>query len=93
MWWPVRGAFGLLHARSLTATEVVAAVAVNESTFDSLAHARSELARRRYDYNHVRPHGAHGGATPASVRASAAVRPDRVDGPAGRLLAVSAGSG
>ena len=65
---------------------------LNETTFDSLPHARSELARWRYDYNHIRPHGAHGGATPASVRASAAVRPGCVDGPAGRPLAVSAGS-
>lgn len=41
---------------------------LNETWFDSLAHARRVLARWRYDYNHVRPHSAHGGKTPASMR-------------------------
>lgn len=41
---------------------------LNETAFDSLAHARSIIAAWRQDYNHVRPHGAHGGATPASMR-------------------------
>lgn len=46
---------------------------LNETWFDSLDHARHALARWRYDYNHVRPHSAHNGATPASVRAGAAL--------------------
>lgn len=46
---------------------------LNETVFDSLDHARRELARWRNDYNHVRPHSALGGLAPASVR----------DGPAG----------
>jgi putative transposase len=40
---------------------------LNETLFTSLAHARAVLARWRADYNHVRPHSAHGGATPAEV--------------------------
>ena len=44
---------------------------LNETAFDSLTHARKTLALWRHDYNHVRPHSAHGGATPASVRAAA----------------------
>lgn len=59
---------------------------LNEEVFDSLDDARRKLARWRYDYNHVRPHSAHDGATPASVRAAAAVRPGCMAGPAGRPL-------
>lgn len=60
---------------------------LNETAFDSLAHARRELAKWRYDYNYVRPHGALDGATPASVRAGAAAgRPGCMEGPAGRPL-------
>lgn len=44
---------------------------LNETAFDSLTHARKTLALWRHDYNHVRPHSAHGGATPSSVRAAA----------------------
>jgi putative transposase len=60
---------------------------LNEIAFDSLAHARRELAKWRYDYNHVRPHSALGGATPASARTGAAAgRPGCVEGPAVRPL-------
>jgi putative transposase len=40
---------------------------LNETLFASLAHACAVLARWRADYNHVRPHSAHGGATPAEI--------------------------
>lgn len=45
---------------------------LNETVFETLDHARRTLATWRHDYNHVRPHGAHDGATPAEVRARAA---------------------
>lgn len=45
---------------------------LNETAFDTLDHARKTLARWRYDYNHVRPHGAHKGGTPANARVEAA---------------------
>lgn len=41
---------------------------LNEEVFDSLGHARRVLARWRYDYNHIRPHMALGGLTPAAAR-------------------------
>lgn len=37
---------------------------LNETLFSSLSHARSVLAAWKYDYNHHRPHSAHGGITP-----------------------------
>jgi putative transposase len=40
---------------------------LNETLFTSLAHARVMLARWQADYNHVRPHSAHQGATPAEI--------------------------
>lgn len=41
----------------------------------ALAEARAVIERWRMDYNHVRPHSAHGGLTPEAVRLnSAAVR-------------------
>ena len=40
---------------------------LNETLFTSLAHAWAVLARWQADYNHVRPHSAHGGATPAEI--------------------------
>jgi putative transposase len=40
---------------------------LNETLFTSLAHARAVLARWQADYNHVRPHSAHRGATPAEI--------------------------
>ena len=40
---------------------------LNETLFTSLAHASAALAKWRADHNHVRPHSAHGGATPAEV--------------------------
>lgn len=46
---------------------------LNEEVFDSLADARKRLALWRHDYNHVRPHSALGGQTPASARRGAAV--------------------
>ncbi len=42
---------------------------LNETLFTSLRHARVELAIWRQDYNHVRPHSAHGGKTPAEITA------------------------
>jgi putative transposase len=38
---------------------------LNETLFRSLGHARAVLAAWRDDYNHVRPHGALRGLTPA----------------------------
>lgn len=38
-----------------------------ETLFTSLAHARAVLAKWQADYNHVRPHSAHQGATPAEI--------------------------
>jgi putative transposase len=40
---------------------------LNETLFTSLTHARAGLARWQADYNHVRPHSAHRGATPAEI--------------------------
>ena len=37
---------------------------LNETLFSSLSHARAKLAAWKHDYNHHRPHSAHGGATP-----------------------------
>jgi putative transposase len=37
---------------------------LNETLFSSLSHARAVLAAWKHDYNHHRPHSAHGGATP-----------------------------
>lgn len=34
----------------------------------NLAEARAVIERWRLDYNHVRPHSAHGGLTPEAVR-------------------------
>ena len=67
---------------------------LNETAFESLTHARKILALWRHDYNHVRPHGAHHGATPASARARAADGwPGSPDGRASRPLASKSGSG
>ena len=46
---------------------------LNETLFTSLAHARAVLARWQADHNHVRPHSAHRGATPAEVSRHAAI--------------------
>jgi putative transposase len=40
---------------------------LNEEVFASLAEARAVIERWRQDYNHVRPHSAHGGLTPEAV--------------------------
>jgi putative transposase len=45
---------------------------LNEEVFASLAEARAVIERWRLDYNHVRPHSAHGGLTPETVRLSPA---------------------
>ena len=42
---------------------------LNETLFTGLRHARIKLAIWRQDYNHVRPHSAHGGKTPAEITA------------------------
>ena len=42
---------------------------LNETLFRSLGHARQVLAAWREDYNHVRPHSALGGITPADKAA------------------------
>lgn len=41
---------------------------LNEEVFANLAEARAVIERWRLDYNHVRPHSAHGGLTPEAVR-------------------------
>lgn len=41
---------------------------LNEEVFASLGDARRKLSLWRHDYNHIRPHSAHGGLTPAAVR-------------------------
>ena len=41
---------------------------LNETLFTSLRQARAVLAVWQRDYNEVRPHSAHGGLTPASIR-------------------------
>jgi len=38
---------------------------LNETLFSTVRHARAVLAAWKHDYNHVRPHSAHDGATPA----------------------------
>lgn len=37
---------------------------LNETLFSSVRHASAVLATWKHDYNYVRPHSAHGGATP-----------------------------
>ena len=37
---------------------------LNETLFTTVRHARAVLAAWKLDYNHHRPHSAHGGATP-----------------------------
>ena len=41
---------------------------LNETLFTSLRRARAVLAAWQRDYNEVRPHSAHGGEPPASIR-------------------------
>ena len=41
---------------------------LNEEVFATLAEARVLIERWRQDYNRVRPHSAHGGLTPETVR-------------------------
>jgi putative transposase len=51
---------------------------LNETLFTSLAHAWAVLARWQADYNHVRPHLAHQGATPAEI-GSRAITPGMME--------------
>ena len=44
----------------------------NEEVRATLAEARAVIERWRLDYNHVRPHSAHGGLTPEAVRLNTA---------------------
>ncbi|WP_370460981.1 integrase core domain-containing protein [Brevundimonas sp.] len=39
-----------------------------ENLSPQLAEARAVIGRWRHDYNHVRPHSAHGGLAPETVR-------------------------
>ena len=41
---------------------------LNEEVFATLAEARVVIERCRLDYDHVRPHSAHGGLPPEAVR-------------------------
>lgn len=60
---------------------------LNEEVFASLAEARAVIERWRLDYNHVRPHSAHGGLTPEAVRRNpAAGRLRSFEGSAARPL-------
>ena len=62
--------------------------------FRSLAHARTELAAWRTDYNTSRPHSRLGWLTPqayAATRRSAALR--SIDGSAPRTVAVTTQEG
>jgi putative transposase len=58
---------------------------LNETAFESLTHARRVLALWRHDYNHVRPHSALNGATPAEARAAGGW-PGSTDGRSSRPL-------
>ena len=60
---------------------------LNEEVFATLAEARAVIERWRLDYNHVRPHSAHGGLTPEAVRLNpAAGRLRNLEGSAARPL-------
>lgn len=60
---------------------------LNEEVFSSLAEARAVIERWRHDYNHIRPHSAHGGKTPEAVRLNhAAGRLRNLEGSAARPL-------
>jgi len=67
---------------------------LNEEVFASLAEARVVIERWRLDYNHVRPHSAHGGLTPNAVRLNSAAgrlrNPDHLRRPAATLGAAEA---
>jgi putative transposase len=41
---------------------------LNEEVFATLAEARAVIEHWRLDYNHIRPHSAHGGLTPEAAR-------------------------
>ena len=64
---------------------------LNEEVFASLAEARAVIERWRLDYNHVRPHSAHRGLTPAAVRMNPAAgrlhNPDQLRRPAATAVA------
>ena len=64
---------------------------LNEEVFNTLAEARVVIERWRLDYNHVRPHSAHGGLTPEAVRLNPAVATDQLSTP--RALTMNKGPG
>ena len=47
---------------------------LNETLFSSLSHATAVLAAWRHDYNHHRPHSAHGGVPPVEFAEKAGIR-------------------
>ena len=47
---------------------------LNEEVFATLAEARTVIEHWRHDYNHIRPHSAHGGLPPEAVRMNSAAR-------------------
>jgi len=59
---------------------------LNEEVFGSLAEARAVIERWRLDYNHVRPHSAHGGLTPEAVRLNPAGAGDQLSTPRALIL-------
>ena len=67
---------------------------LNEEVSASLAEARAVIERWRLDYNHVRPHSAHGGLTPNAVRLNPAAgrlrNPDHLRRPAATAGAAEA---
>ena len=76
------------------ASTAACATCLNEEVFASLAEARVVIERWRLDYNHVRPHSAHGGLTPNAVRLNSAAgrlrNPDHLRRPAATLGAAEA---
>ena len=57
---------------------------LNETLFSSLSHATAVLAAWRHDYNHHRPHSAHGGVPPVEFAEKAGMghAPYRLEQPA-----------
>jgi len=54
---------------------------LNEEVFATLAEARVVIERWRLDYNHIRPHSAHGGLTPEAVRLNPAASGETLSTP------------
>ena len=57
---------------------------LNETLFASLSHARAVLTAWKHDYNHHRPHSAHGGVPPVEFAEKAGMghAPYRLEQPA-----------